>query len=198
MTNIIIQLICQFREVLSTLEIFIAILALIPALLMGNNSGLNSRAVSTALALVGEKPFRLARVTIRCDPMRMLTLFLLQMEHAFLCIDVHAEIAQEVEAKQAGDPRIGKDIVHGSRQIADFHPTDVNRLEAHERCLNDSIGRLKGCGPTILFSIDVEFFGDGTRDHRVACAGIDDELRGCFLVQRGLDDDDLSLPFEWD
>src|SRR5882724_3912325 len=88
--------------------------------------------------------------------------------------------------------------MHGRGQIADFHPADRNRVQAHERGLNYSIGRLEGCGPAILFGIDVEFFGYGARDHSVACSGIDDELRCGFLIQHGLDDDDLSLLFERD
>ena len=88
--------------------------------------------------------------------------------------------------------------MYGRGQIADFHPADRNRIQAHERGLNYSVGRLEGGGPAILFGVDVEFFGYGARDHSVACAGIDDEPRCRFLIQRGLDDNDLSLLFERD
>src|SRR5262245_8052918 len=88
--------------------------------------------------------------------------------------------------------------MHGRGQIADLHATDRDRLETHERGLNYSVGRLEGCGAAILFDVDVEFFGHGARDHRVACPGVDDKLRSGLLVQRGLDDDDLSLLFKRD
>ena len=58
------------------------------------------------------------------------------------------------------------------------------------RGLDYSVGRLKGCGPAVLFGVDVEFFGYGARDHCVARAGINDKLRCGFLIKRGLDSDD--------
>ena len=109
-------------------------------------------------------------------------LFLFQVEHALLRVYIHTELAQKIEAQEAGDPRVSKDVMDGRGQIADFHSTDCDRVETYKRRLDDSVGRLEGRGAAILFGVDIEFFSDRARDHGIACAGVDDKFcRGSFV-----------------
>jgi len=109
-------------------------------------------------------------------------LFLFQVEHAFLGVDIHTELAQKIEAQEASDPRVSKDVMDGSGQIADFHAANCDRVETYKRRLDDSVGRLEGRGAAILFGVDIEFFSDRARDHRITCAGVDDKFcRGSFV-----------------
>ena len=65
------------------------------------------------------------------------------MQHALLRVDVHAEVAQKIEAEKPGHLGIGHRVVNHRGEVFHFHAADVDRLQARQRRLDHAIGGLK-------------------------------------------------------
>ena len=115
------------------------------------------------------------------------------MQHAFLRVDVHLEVAEEVESQESRHLRVGDGVVDGGGEIADFHAADGDRVQICHRRLDQAVGGLEGQGLRVGADVDGEIARQSVGNEGIARPGIDDKLCRAFVVQDRLNDDHLSM-----
>jgi len=82
------------------------------------------------------------------------------MQHAFLRVDVHLEVAQELSQK-ARYLRVGDGVVDGGGEVADFYAADGDGVQVCDRCLDQAVGGLKGQDRRVGADIDGKIVRQG-------------------------------------